>query len=100
VDQEPFQASFEGCIENFFSGATYASTVYWYLNEGGTDPYVNAYTVSDRLAYFMPVLIAGRIEGEAMTVASVTRGAANGQDMSNFSGGIWSNNSQMWWTGG
>jgi hypothetical protein len=60
ADNVPFQTSFEGCIEKYLQWvpgldpnlATYALTAYWYLNEGGTDPY-QAYTLSDRLAYFM-----------------------------------------------
>ncbi|MEZ6133156.1 MAG: family 16 glycoside hydrolase [Planctomycetaceae bacterium] len=42
---------------------------------------------------------AGAIEGEALTV-TVTDGSARPQDMSRFDGDKWSNNAQLWWTGG
>ena len=36
----PFQTSFEGCLEKYFSNerpTLYAATVYWYLAPGGED---------------------------------------------------------------
>jgi hypothetical protein len=42
ADNVPFQKSFDGSIEKYFSNrrpTLYAATAYWYLAPGGTDPY-------------------------------------------------------------
>jgi hypothetical protein len=42
ADNIPFQQSFDGGIEKYFSNrrpTLYAATAYWYLEPGGTDPY-------------------------------------------------------------
>jgi hypothetical protein len=56
-DNIPFQSAFAGYIEKYFSETTarYATTVFWYLNEGGIDPYQVEYSLSDRFTYFMPI---------------------------------------------
>jgi hypothetical protein len=41
-DDVPFQASFEGCIEKYFSNANpcwWAAVAYWYLDAAGHDPF-------------------------------------------------------------
>ncbi len=44
--------------------------------------------------------VAGAVEGESFRIHSLTGGDAGPQDMSGFSRGRWSNQSQLWWTGG
>jgi len=57
-DDVPFQKSFEGCIEKYFpndqprENSTYADTSYWYLSADGTDPYVDAPPVDQRVGYW------------------------------------------------
>lgn len=43
--------------------------------------------------------VAGAIEGESLKVTSKTDGDARSQDMAGFTGGRWSGNAQLWWTG-
>ena len=43
--------------------------------------------------------IPGAIEGEALVVRSRTAGETRRQPMESFTGGRWSGNSQIWWTG-
>ena len=42
VDNDPFQTSFDGCIEKYDDpglGVKYACTAFWYLSPDGVDPY-------------------------------------------------------------
>lgn len=102
ADQIPFQKSFEGDIEKYYANAKpalYASTVYWYLEAGGSDPYM-AVPVAERANYYVqPVVpkIPGVIEGEALKVLAKTGGNPQEQDMTGF-GGQWSGDAHLWWT--
>jgi hypothetical protein len=103
ADQVPFHRQFEGCIEKYYPnqrGTLYASTVYWYLEPGGNDPYTIV-PVEERLGYYvMPEArkVAGAIEAESLKVLATTGGAAREQNMAGF-GDEWSNDLQLWWTG-
>ncbi len=65
ADNIPFQTSFEGCIEKYFGnadrGTLYATTVCWYLEPGGMDPYESV-PVQQRHDYYSkpPLLAAGQ----------------------------------------
>ena len=53
-DSVPFQSSIEACIEKYFPNertTLYAAEAFWYLNEGGTDPY-GPVPVADRVGYW------------------------------------------------
>ena len=75
----PFQKSFEGDIEKYFSNSRptlYDCMVYWYLKPGGKDPY-RPLPLAKRIGYYvqppMPK-VPGAIEGEKMKVLSKTGG--------------------------
>jgi hypothetical protein len=101
ADQIPFQKSFEGDIEKYYPNekpALYASTVYWYLESGGQDPYGPA-PVAERTSYYVqpePRVIPGVIEGEKLKILSKTGGNPQEQDMAGF-GDRWSNDAHLWW---
>jgi hypothetical protein len=99
TDNIPFQSSFEGCIEKYYSDsyAQYGVMPYWYLAPGGTDPYGEV-SLSDRTGYYESPLPRDttRIEGEDMTVLSQTAGSLVVQDETVFGSG-WSNNKQLLW---
>ncbi|HOK65324.1 MAG TPA: DUF2961 domain-containing protein [Anaerohalosphaeraceae bacterium] len=99
ADQVPFQRSFEGCIEKYFSNTRptqYACTAYWYLSAEGRDPYgplppqerVDYYT---RLTY--PMDIAG------IYVLEKPVGQLEEQHMGAFPKDKWQNDTQLWWVG-
>jgi hypothetical protein len=103
TDNVPFQKSFEGCIEKYFSNnrpTLFASTVYWYLAPGGKDPHTEA-PVAERANYWSAALVGavkGALEGEQLKILSKTAGDAREQDLSDHTGN-WSNGSHLWWTG-
>ncbi len=101
ADQIPFQKSFEGCIEKYHPNARptlYASTVYWYLEPGGNDPY-GAPPLEQRVGYYhqpVPKRKPGVIEGEHLKILGKTAGNPHEQDLSGF-GDRWSNDAHLWW---
>jgi hypothetical protein len=101
ADQIPFEKKFEGCIEKYFPNerpTRYASTVFWYLEPGGHDPY-SPVPLEERTNYFVqPVAkkIPGVIEGEQMKILSKSGGNPQEQDMTPFSD-KWSNDAHLWW---
>ncbi|MDE3067087.1 MAG: DUF2961 domain-containing protein [Verrucomicrobiota bacterium] len=103
TDSVPFQKSFEGDIEKYFSNARptlYDCMVYWYLQPGGEDPYAPA-PLAERLGYYArppTPKMPGALEGEQMKILAKTGGDPRPQDMSGF-GDKWSNDAQLWWTG-
>jgi hypothetical protein len=103
ADQVPFEKQFEGCIEKYYPNdrpTLYASTVFWYLEPGGNDPYLPV-PLSERTNYFVQLAakkIPGVTEGEQMKVLSKTGGNVQEQDMTPF-GEKWSNDAHLWWTG-
>lgn len=97
TDNVPFQKTFEGAIEKYFSNdrpTLYAGTVYWYLAPGGTDRYQTV-PVKERIGYWiLPGLIT--LEGERLKILGKTRGNAMRQGMSGFGTG-WSGDAHLWW---
>lgn len=101
ADQIPFQKSFDGYIEKYYPNARptlYASTVYWYLEPGGDDPYAPVALKDRRDYYVQPVRQKkpGVTEGEDLKILSCTAGNPHEQDMTGF-GDKWSNEAQLWW---
>ena len=101
ADQIPFQKTFEADIEKYYANSRptlYASTVYWYLAPGGSDPYA-AVPLEERTGYYVqPVYrkIPGLVEGEQMRIISKTAGNPHEQDMTGF-GERWSRDAHLWW---
>jgi len=99
ADNVPFQTCFEGCLEKYFPDdrpTLYAATVYWYMAPGGRHA-IRLPPVAERYGYAIrPPLSAG---GHRV-VTPPPHGRIRTQNMSTFSGGRWSNNDQLWWTGG
>jgi hypothetical protein len=101
-DNVPFQKSFEGCIEKYYSNerpTLYAGTAFWYLAPGGTDPY-QAAPLAERVGYWTPVQSAkveGALEGEDLKILGHPPGQARKQELDGF-GGSWSNDAHLWWT--
>jgi hypothetical protein len=102
ADQVPFQQKFEADIEKYFPNerpTLYASTVYWYLDANGYDPY-SPLPLEERVGYYVqpiPKTVQGAIEGESLKIPGQTGGHAQPQDMTGF-GDEWSNDAQLWWT--
>ena len=99
ADNVPFQKSFEAAIEKYYPNdkpTLYASTVYWYLEPEGTDPY-EAVPVKDRTFYVKaePFRVRGALEGEELKVLSITGGQTQTQGLPDK----WSANLHLWWTG-
>jgi len=99
TDNIPFQSSFEGTIEKYYSNtyAQYGVMPYWYLAPGGNDPYGEV-SLNERTGYYESPLPRDttRIEGEDMTVLSQTAGSLVVQDETVFGSG-WSNNKHLLW---
>ncbi len=98
VDSVPFQKSFEGTIEKYYSteekGTKYACVTAWYLAKGGKDPYGQV-PVDQRHGYYDKVTPrAGGFE-----VLEKTGGNVQTQGMSSFGKDKWKKNDQLWWTG-
>lgn len=104
TDDIPFHSSFEEAIEKYFPNTRptlYASTVYWYLAPGGTDPYL-ARPLSERVGYWTDItnyVVAGAIEGERMKILECTGGQTQEQATDQYDG-QWSQSAHLWWTNG
>jgi len=99
ADNIPFQKSFEGAIEKYYPNdrpTLYASTVYWYLEPGGLDPY-QAVPVGDRTFYAEaePFRVRGALEGESLKLVGKTGGQTQEQQLWDK----WSGGSHLWWIG-
>lgn len=99
VDNVPFQKSFEGCIEKYFSNSRptlYSCVAYWYLEAGGDDPY-EPVPISQRIGWYerlkYPLDVAG------ILVLEEPIGSLEAQGMHTFTADRWSNNEQLWWVG-
>ncbi len=103
-DQVPFQKEFEGDLEKYVRPdhpTSFASTVYWYLEPGGDDPYALV-PVEERTNYYAPLVttkVPGITEGEQMIILATTGGHPQTQAMTPWQG-KWSNDTQLWWSGG
>ena len=104
ADDVPFQSSFKGYIEKYFSNdrpTRYACTVYWYLEPGGSDPY-GSWPLKKRLDYCPDLEVPeeeGALEAEELDILKKTGGKTQDQGMFNFGKG-WSRARQLFWTGG
>jgi len=98
VDNVPFQKSFEGCIEKYWSnedrGTLYACTAVWYQAPGGADP-IKSTPVDQRHGYY----VRGPITAGRFKVLGTPPGEVQTQDMRGYGDGKWRNNDQLWWTG-
>jgi len=100
-DNVPFQSSFEGCIEKYYSNdrpTLYAGMAYWYVTATGNDPYRPA-PMGERVGYWTAIdtfRIKGALEGEKLKILGKTGGETQDQDMTGFAG-QWSNDSHLWW---
>lgn len=101
-DNVPFQKSFEGDIEKYYSNerpALYDCVVYWYQMPSNKDLY-EPVPMSDRVGYYIPAkiyMVSGAIEAENMQVLEKTGGDTSSLDMISFADGKWSNNAQLYW---
>ncbi|MDF2699623.1 MAG: hypothetical protein K0Q49_1179 [Haloplasmataceae bacterium] len=100
IDNIPFQDSFEGYLEKYYSDefVKRATVSYWYLDKNGTDDY-EVKSLEERTNYYeyRPEVIALN-EGESIYIESVGAGIVETQDMTTF-GTKWSNNLHLWWRG-
>ncbi len=99
ADNIPFQKSFEGYIEKYFSNerpTLYAATAYWYLDPSGHDPY-KPFALEERTNWYpelkYPLEIAGILVQEKPV------GAIEAQGMQTFTMDKWQKNDQLWWIG-
>jgi len=97
TDNVPFQTSLEACIEKYFPNSRptlYAATAYWYLAQGGSDPY-KPVSSKERVFYVapQPPREPGAIEGESMKVLRKTGGDTTVQELH----GEWSGEAHLWW---
>ncbi len=103
ADSVPFQKSFEGCIEKYYSNqrpTLYAAMAYWYLAPGGKDPYPPV-PLAERIGYWNPLQTfkaQGAMEGERLKVLAKTGGEVQTQGMTSYAD-QWSDGAQLWWTG-
>jgi hypothetical protein len=99
-DNVPFQKSFEGCIEKYWSNerpTQYACTVYWYQAAGQSDPY-EAVPAAERVDFYTPLSYPLEVAG--MVVLEEPAGpGVEAQGMHAFTMDTWTNNEQLWWTG-
>lgn len=103
ADNVPFQTSFEGAIEKYYSNARptqYACVVYWYQAPGGADPYLPL-PIADRIGYeTKPFVVEGALEGESLNVLHKPESSKTStQEMGSFKG-QWGNAGQLFWQGG
>jgi hypothetical protein len=116
-DDIPFRTGFEGFIEVMPNRdcrpALYDTCVYWYREQGATNPYPPVPLAARRLQRpaknmksVLPITIdvpkpkPGVLEGEDMEVLSMTSGKHWLQDMAPFPDGKWSGDSHLIWTDG
>ena len=100
-DSVPFDASFEGVLEKYFSDdrpTMYAAVAYWYLNVGGADPYPPV-PVAERLNYWPPLVVyhePDAIEAESLHPAGDPKPGTRVQDMKGYGPG-WSGDQDLLW---
>jgi hypothetical protein len=101
TDQIPFQKSFAGDIEKYYPNARptlYASTVYWYLEPGGQDPY-QPVPLANRIGYCVTpasMRVPGALEGEKLKVLAKTSGITKEHGTFDF-GDKWSDDAHLRW---
>jgi hypothetical protein len=96
-DSLPFQTSFDGFLEKYFANdhpCLFAAVVYWYLQDGGTDPY-GTVPVGERAGWWI-YHEKDAIEGESLQVDPTLSSLAGPQQMPrNMS--TWSGDAQLLW---
>jgi len=98
VDNIPFQKSFEGCIEKYFSDerpTRYTCIAYWYLDGSGNDPYPTT-DISERLGYYPKLLYPLDME-DGMIVYKKPAGNLESENMLSFTEEKWTHDEQLWW---
>ena len=86
ADNDPFQTSFEGCIEKYDDpgpSVKYACTAFWYLSADGVDPYT-VVPADQRDGYYGPAIVVRGLR----TVAGFSGGVTS-QKMDAFPGYKW-----------
>jgi hypothetical protein len=104
ADSVPFQTSFDAAIGKYFSNerpTRYASTVYWYLERGGFDPY-GPVPVNARTSYWKELggtnhVAASAFEAETLRLLRNSGGHLERQVFGGFDGG-WSGGRQLRWS--
>ena len=102
AESVPFETSFEGCIEKYFSNSRptlYAATAFWYLVPGGDDPYRQV-PVTDRVGWWRrPETYREEhvLEAESLGIEAQPLDPAGPQEMSGFADDRWSNDQQLFW---
>ncbi len=97
VDNDPFQTSFEGCIEKYDHpgpSVKYACTAFWYLSSDGVDPY-SLPPAQQRDGYYDPGDVVRNLHAVPGHPGAVVR-----QGMKMFPGYKWRDNVQLWWISG
>jgi len=99
ADAIPFQTSFEGCIEKYYTnedrGTLYALLACWYLDPEGVDPF-GPVPVDQRHDYYVRPPVNAVVGG--YKVVECTGGAVETQKLNDFGPEKWKNGDQLWWT--
>jgi hypothetical protein len=96
VDNIPFQSSFEGYIEKYYSNmkpTQYAAVVYWYSDKNSTDP-LKPVCLEDRVDYYKNAMYP--LDCDGMLVLEKPYGRVIDQGMGGFQG-KWTDGKQLWW---
>ncbi|MBN1457676.1 MAG: DUF2961 domain-containing protein [Sedimentisphaerales bacterium] len=96
-DNIPFQESFDGYIEKYFSNmrpTQFAAVVYWYADKNSEDP-LKPVALKDRLDYYKGVMFPLMCNG--LIVIEKPAGVITEQGMAYFAPGKWTEDKQLWW---
>ncbi|MBN1854495.1 MAG: DUF2961 domain-containing protein [Pirellulales bacterium] len=97
ADAIPFQKSFEGCIEKYYTnqekGTLYAVTTCWYLSGDGVDPFDEVPMEQRHDYYVSPPMVCGGFE-----VVGRPKGTVQTQDLGPFGKEKWRDGDHLWWT--
>ncbi len=96
-DNIPFQKSFDGYIEKYFSNmrpTLFAATIYWYADINSVDPH-EPVALKDRLNYYKGVMFPLMCNG--LIVIEEPPGMVVEQGMGGFPLGKWTEDKQLWW---
>jgi len=98
ADNVPFQKSFEGCIEKYYTneerGTMYACVPCFYLAPGQADG-IAPTPLDQRHGYY----VTAPYRGGGFKILGEPVGNIQTQGMANFGADKWKNNNQLWWTG-
>jgi len=98
VDNVPFQRSFEGCIEKYYTngerGTLYACVPCFYLAPEGQTPCAPVPVAQRHGYYTVPELVIAGFK-----VLNRPQGDVRRQDMAGRKPAAWRNNEQLWWIG-